>query len=131
MSACPCGSGIDLGACCGPLVEDGVPARTAEELMRSRYTAFALGRTDHLWRTWHPRTRPPVVEASGVEWTGLTVLEVVAGGEGDDDGVVEFEARYVEPGDRGVMRERSLFERRGGRWTYVAADPAGAGPAGD
>ncbi len=72
-----------------------------------------------------------VVEASGVEWTGLTVLEVVAGGEGDDDGMVEFEARHVELGDRGVMRERSLFERRGGRWTYVAADPAGARPAGD
>lgn len=125
MSACPCGSGDGFGTCCGPLVEDGVPARTAEELMRSRYTAFVLGRTDHLWRTWHPRTRPQTVEASGVEWTGLTVVDVVAGGEGDDDGVVGFEARYTSAEGLNVMRERSLFERRGGRWTYVTgSDPA-------
>ena len=93
--------------------------------MRSRYTAFVLGRTDHLWRTWHPRTRPMSVEASDVEWTDLTVVDVVAGGEGDDDGVVEFEARYTGTEGPNVMRERSQFERRGGRWTYVAgSDPA-------
>ncbi|MEB8325182.1 YchJ family metal-binding protein [Dietzia kunjamensis] len=126
MSTCPCGSGDGFGTCCGPIVEDGLPARTAERLMRSRYTAFVLGHTDHLWRTWHPRTRPPTVEASDVEWTGLTVVEVVAGDEGDDDGVVEFEARYTGPEGPTVMRERSLFERRGGRWTYLTgSDPAG------
>lgn len=125
-SACPCGSGDGFGVCCGPLVVDGVPAATAEELMRSRYTAFALGHTDHLWRTWHPRTRPPTIEGADVVWTGLTVVEVVAGGEDDDDGVVEFEARYSGPEGPTVMRERSLFERRGGRWTYLAgSDPAG------
>lgn len=127
MNACPCGSGEKFGTCCGPLVEDGVPARTAEELMRSRYTAFVLDRTDHLWRTWHPRTRPATVESPDVEWTGLTVIEVVAGTEGDDDGVVEFEARFTGPAGPSVMRERSLFERRGGRWTYLAgSDPAGS-----
>ena len=47
--------------------------------MRSRYTAFALGDADHLWRTWHPRTRPPAVEAGRLEWTGLEVLDVVDG----------------------------------------------------
>lgn len=130
MTACPCGSGVGFGQCCGPIVEDGVPAGTAEALMRSRYTAFTLDRTEHLWRTWHPRTRPARVEPSEVEWTGLTVVEVVAGGGDDDDGVVEFEARFVGPAGPDVMRERSLFERRGGRWTYVAPDPAGPAPAG-
>ena len=48
--------------------------------MRSRYTAFALGDADHLWRTWHPRTRPPAVDAGRLEWTGLGVLDVVDGG---------------------------------------------------
>ena len=125
MNACPCGSGDGFGTCCGPLVQDGVPARTAEGLMRSRYTAFVLGDTDHLWRTWHPRTRPPEVEASAVEWTGLTAVEVVDGDEDDDDGVVEFDARFTGPEGPSVMRERSLFARRGGRWTYLTgSDPA-------
>src|SRR6188474_3543469 len=55
--SCPCGSGAAYRACCGP-VHDGSPAATAEQLMRSRYTAFALGIEDHVFRTWHPRTRP-------------------------------------------------------------------------
>lgn len=127
MTECPCGSGDGFAACCGPLVEDGVPAATAVQLMRSRYTAFVLGREDHLWRTWHPRTRPPEVEVGGFEWTGLTVLDVVAGGRDDDHGEVEFEARFAGSAGPDVMRERSRFERRGGRWTYLeGSDPAGS-----
>ena len=118
MTPCPCG-GADYRHCCGPLVDDGVPARTAEQLMRSRYTAFALERPDHLWRTWHPRTRPETVEVGGTKWTGLTVLEVVAGVDDDDGGVVEFEARFTDVDGPGIMRERSEFRRRGGRWVYL------------
>ncbi|EYT61798.1 hypothetical protein H483_0112430 [Dietzia sp. UCD-THP] len=130
MSECPCGSPRALGDCCGPLVDDGVPAETAEQLMRSRYTAFVLGREDHLWRTWHPRTRPARVEGGDVEWVGLTILDVVSGGADDRIGIVEFEARYVGPGGPAVLRERSEFERRGGRWTYLegSAPPEGRGP---
>lgn len=90
--------------------------------MRSRYTAFVLGHTEHLWRTWHPKTRPPEVELGDVEWTGLAILDVVDGGVEDRAGVVEFEARFVGPDGPSVMRERSTFERRGGRWTYVYGD---------
>ena len=123
MTACPCG-GAEYRSCCGPLVDDGVPARTAEALMRSRYTAFALDRPDHLWRTWHPRTRPGEIASGGLEWTGLTIVEVVAGGEDDDDGVVEFEARYIDGDGPGTLYERSLFQRRGGRWVYTdGSDP--------
>nr|WP_255422139.1 YchJ family metal-binding protein [Tessaracoccus sp. MC1627] len=90
-------------------------AATAEELMRSRYSAFVVGDGDYLWRTWHPSTRPESVRAHGVEWTGLTVLDVVDGGPGDEVGVVEFEAAHRD----GALRERSRFARRAGRWMYV------------
>lgn len=118
MTGCPCG-GRSLEHCCGPLVQDGIPATTAEQLMRSRYTAFVLGRDDHLFRTWHPRTRPGVVDAGHVQWTGLSVLAVVDGGAKDQTGIVEFEARYTGVDGPSVLRERSTFERRGGRWTYL------------
>lgn len=93
---------------------------TAEQLMRSRYTAFVLRDTDHLWRTWHPRTRPAQVDAGDVRWVGLRVLDVVGGGVDDQTGIVEFEARFSGPEGPAGMRERSRFERRGGRWFYVA-----------
>lgn len=100
--------------------------------MRSRYTAFVAGDEDHLFRTWHPRTRPdgPYCHA-GTEWTGLTVLETVGGGADAPEGaqaVVEFEARYrAWTGPWGgaagvvedVLHERSRFVRRAGRWLYA------------
>ena len=114
MSACLCG-GASWGSCCGPLLAGERQAATAEELMRSRYSAFVVGDGDYLWRTWHPSTRPESVRAHGVEWTALTVVDVVDGGPGDEVGVVEFEAAHRD----GALRERSRFARRGGRWMYV------------
>ena len=125
MTPCPCGSGTAYGACCGPL-HDGAPAATAEALMRSRYTAYALGRTDHVFRTWHPRTRPDEVAPDpGVTWTGLEVLATEAGGPDDASGVVEFRARLRTAGGPQVLHERSRFERRGGGWVYVDGDVHG------
>jgi SEC-C motif-containing protein len=118
---CPCGSGRPYDACCGPL-HDGEAAATAEALMRSRYAAYALGRTDHVFRTWHPRTRPDDLSTAQVSWLGLEVVRTEDGRAGDDTGVVEFVARYQGP--RGVqeLHEVSRFERRGGRWVYVDGD---------
>ena len=117
---CPCGSTRPYAACCGPLLA-GEPAHTAEALMRSRYTAYVLGDEDHIFRTWHPRTRPASTQDfSAAQWVGLQVLQVVAGGPDDEAGEVEFVARFQPPG--GVieaMHERSSFARRGGRWLYV------------
>ena len=94
--------------------------------MRSRYAAFALGRTDHVFRTWHPRTRPgDVTPDPGVTWTGLEVLATQAGGADDDTGVVEFRAHLRTSAGPQVLHETSRFERRGGRWVYVVGDVDG------
>ena len=110
--ACPCGSGASYDDCCGPLLANRVQADSPEQLMRSRYTAFVRGNADHLFRTWHPRTRPDDVTADpDTRWTGLQVLAA----EGD---TVEFVASW----EGGSTHEVSRFERRGGRWVYVDGD---------
>jgi SEC-C motif-containing protein len=117
---CPCGRGAVYDTCCGPLHRGEWQAGTAEELMRSRYAAFACGDADYLFRTWHPRTRPAEVTIDGeTVWTGLDVTDTVAGGVDDDSGEVEFIARFDVGGRPGLMHERSRFERRAGRWVYV------------
>ena len=122
MAPCPCGSGTAYAACCGPL-HDGAPAATAEALMRSRYSAYARDRLDHVFRTWHPRTRPgDVTPDPGITWTGLEVLATEAGGPDDDTGVVEFRAHFRSAAGPQVLHETSRFERRGGRWVYVDGD---------
>ncbi|OBB97415.1 YchJ family protein [Mycobacterium sp. 852002-40037_SCH5390672] len=119
---CPCGSDKGFRTCCGPLHDGELQARTAAELMRSRYSAFAYGDVDYLFRTWHPRTRPADVTVDpGIIWTGLDVSDIVAGGPDDDLGEVEFTARFESAGRPGSLHERSRFQRRAGRWFYLDA----------
>ena len=117
-TTCPCGSAESYDSCCGPLHRGARQAETAVELMRSRYSAFVLGEVDHLFRTWHPRTRPAGLVEDGLDtgrtWTGLEVLD-----HGED--WVEFDAHYTVGGVPGVQHERSRFERRAGRWVNVEA----------
>lgn len=88
--------------------------------MRSRYSAYEKGVADYLFRTWHPRTRPPRVTVDAeVTWTGLDIHDVVSTGADDERGEVEFTARFVRAGQSGALRERSRFERRSGRWLYL------------
>ena len=123
QQSCPCGSGATYDACCGRLHRGAALAATAEELMRSRYSAYATGHLDHVFRTWHPRTRPlnPTGDPA-VAWTALRVLRTTGGGPVDETGTVEFEARYDSASGPGVLHELSRFERRAGRWVYVDGD---------
>jgi SEC-C motif-containing protein len=115
VSACPCGSGQVFGRCCQPLHVGERQAETAEKLMRSRYSAYAVGDLDYVWRTWHPRTRPAEVSADEVEWTSLEIVDASA-----DE--VEFRAHYRHGGQTGTLHERSRFAVRAGRWFYVDGD---------
>ena len=120
--SCPCGSGLPLEACCGALHVGG-SAATAEALMRSRYSAFALGDRAYLLRSWHSTTRPKeLVLESAQEWTGLTVLSA-SGGLLDAEGTVAFRARWRHGSETGVLAETSRFVREDGRWVYLAALP--------
>jgi SEC-C motif domain protein len=116
---CPCGLGKEYDSCCGRY-HGGTPAPTAEQLMRSRYSAFALGDGDYLLRTWHPSARPRTLELDPkIQWTRLAVLETDGGGLLDTTGTVKFRAVYVLDGKRHVMDETSRFVREGKRWLYV------------
>ena len=117
---CPCGSGETLAACCGQFLSGGA-APTAEALMRSRFTAFAVGDRQYLLDTWHPSTRPSSWGLDdGTRWLHLEVVEVVDGSPFHVGGVVEFTAVYRDADGRGEMTERSTFERVDGRWLYVS-----------
>jgi SEC-C motif-containing protein len=87
--------------------------------MRSRYSAFVLGRHDYLLATWHPRTRPVAIEPDppGLRWLGLEVKSH----HRLDDGhaTVEFVARHKQGGRAQRLHELSRFERVDGIWLYV------------
>jgi SEC-C motif-containing protein len=77
--------------------------------MRSRYSAYAVGDTGYVWRTWHPRTRPERIDPDpSIAWTGLEILE-------STEDTVEFRAHHGS----GILHERSRFEQRAGQWFYL------------
>ncbi|ANW63063.1 MULTISPECIES: YchJ family protein [Mycolicibacterium] len=119
---CPCGSGEAFGACCQAFHHGELPA-TAEQLMRSRYSAYAVGNMDYIWATWDPGTRPAGTMPDAVlPWVRLEIVDTQAGGPDDDRGVVEYRAFYRDGEGSSVLHERSTFTRRAGRWFYVDGD---------
>ncbi|WP_349904740.1 YchJ family protein [Parafrigoribacterium humi] len=122
-SRCPCLSGLPYDECCGPLHRGEAHAPTAERLMRSRFSAFAIGDVAYLLETWHPRTRPPELELDPLlRWYRLDILAVSDGGILASSGTVEFRAYYRSPAGNGEQHELSRFVKERGRWFYV--DPA-------
>ncbi|GAC50769.1 YchJ family protein [Gordonia aichiensis] len=119
-SRCPCGTGLTFAECCGPILLGRRRAPTAEALMRSRFSAFAVGDSDHLLRSWHPDTRPQdLILDDGMRWLRLDVESVTGGGPFDTAGTVEFTAMYRADGHRGQLHEISSFTRYEGAWVYV------------
>ena len=131
-TGCPCG-GPSLATCCGPFIEGKALPATAEQLMRSRYTAYTLKDEAYLQATWHPSTRPqePIISKNEkLQWLGLEVKSALRlrQRKADDADLtkdtVEFVARFKINGRAQRLHEISNFVREpaeGGdlRWFYV------------
>lgn len=90
--------------------------------MRSRYSAYVLGREDYLLATWHLDTRPSSLDLATQSpkptWLGLSVKRHE--NPTPDTAIVEFVARLrIGGGKAERMHEVSRFVREDGRWFYV------------
>ncbi|WP_308113853.1 YchJ family protein [Arthrobacter sp. ISL-30] len=123
---CPCLSGEQYVDCCGRFHRGDAEAPTAEQLMRSRYSAFVVQDADYLLRTWDPSTRPAGLELDPeMQWRRLDIVSTTRGGPLDSEGTVEFKAHFRHDGERGIHHEASRFIRRDKRWYYVSGDAEG------
>lgn len=139
---CYCGSRRSFAECCQPFASGAAYAGTPEELMRSRYSAFATGNIDYLIATHHPSRHKPDDRArlaqsnQETEWLGLRILESETARDSRERGFVEFVAFYREKRfstERGAaeqaaqavigvpnqLHEKSEFIHEGGKWYYV------------
>lgn len=117
---CPCCGSRKFAGCCARYLDGGESAPTAEALMRSRYTAYTLGREDYLLATWHPSTRPAALglaEDAPTKWLGLEVKRHEQ--QDEAHALVEFVARYKVQGRAFRLHETSRFVHEDGRWFYV------------
>jgi len=91
--------------------------------MRSRYTAFVRGEIDYILATTAPETEMDRSETErwsrNSEWLGLRILETNDGGPDDDEGTVEFIARFRLADKERSHHELASFRRENGRWVFV------------
>lgn len=119
---CPCGSGYCYEQCCA-IYHSGGDAPSAELLMRSRYSAYALGLEAYLLRTWARDYVPQGTLCDpAVKWIGLTIVGAEQGGDDDERGTVTFVARYKLNGRASRLSECSRFIREDGKWRYCDGD---------
>jgi SEC-C motif-containing protein len=139
---CPCHSGARYAACCGRYHAGTSAAPTPEALMRSRYSAFALGLGSYLVETLasdhadRAGRTPAELEALArllgrakdtQRFLGLQILEA-SGYRNPDEGAdgdraeVTFHARIFERGADRSFTERSRFRREDGAWRYEGGD---------
>lgn len=128
MTPCPCLPDLSFESCCGPFLK-GTLAPTAEALMRSRYSAYALKDAAYLHRTTHASTRKkhPLKEiakwAKRTNWLKLEVLRTEKGLETDSEGIVEFNAYFTEKDHHiHVLHEVSFFKKEESEWFYVSGE---------
>ncbi|WP_102396416.1 YchJ family metal-binding protein [Enterovibrio norvegicus] len=126
-SACPCCSNTLYRDCCELVHLNHANADHPEKLMRSRYSAHALGLVDFVIDTYHPsceaeKHRDAIAQSVNSEWLGLEVIASSVEAEGNL-GYVQFKAHYAENGNEYCLQEKSRFvtEKKGDDtvWYYL------------
>lgn len=121
MINCPCCSGKLYEDCCKPYHTLVKHAPTAEALMRSRFSAFAIPNGKYLMETTYPSKRKFHNTADLQEWGEInewTKLEIV---QTPSENQVEFKAFYTdEDGYPQLHHELSLFKKQNDRWYYAS-----------
>lgn len=119
---CPCQSGKDYTECCQPL-HLGKVADTAEQLMRSRYTAYTQVNIDYIVQTTAPSQQLLLDKVSMKEWGETTQwagLEILSQDElSQQHATVEFKAFFQSNEGLLAHHERSLFVKIDGQWYFL------------
>ncbi len=123
---CPCGSEKSFSQCCEKYLNGDSNAETAEQLMRSRYSAYINGNESYLKKTWHKKTRPENIEFDPkIKWIRLRIKNTAEGCVDDEQGSVEFIATYKINGRALQLHEISRFSRSDDRWVYLDGEHPG------
>ncbi len=122
--SCPCGSGSLLIECCGRY-HGGTPAPSAEQLMRSRYSAYVLGLIDYLVATTLPAQQSALDRGAMAAWSaqstwlGLQVENSEVLGGQPEHAFVTFVARWHDGQGEHAQHERSAFVQNAGHWYFI------------
>lgn len=121
--ACPCGGGY-YQECCLPLHEGKVYAENAQQLMRSRYSAFVKQKVDYIVKTTAKNQQHALDISALMAWSKTTewkALEVLNYRDNLDKNhaSVEFKAYYWLEGATCAHHENSFFVKHLDQWYFL------------
>lgn len=126
IEKCPCGSNKSANSCCYAIISGKRKAKTPEQLMRSRYTAYTQANMDYIQKTMTGLALEGFdVEATknwatSISWLGLEVIQSFFDEMLPTKGFVEFEVTYKNStGNEQKICELSEFNQIGKIWYYT------------
>ena len=126
---CYCQSKLNYNSCCAPYINSECKPKTAEALMRSRYTAFCLKNATYIKKTMKEKALKQYDEFailnSSTLWINLNILYTEKGAESDEQGIVVFHAffkHHVTDQQIVSYKEKSFFKKIHGDWFCVNGD---------
>ena len=119
---CFCGSKSLFSDCCQLILKGSIKAKSSEQLMRSRYSAYATSEVDYLMKTSHSTLRKQQsakeIEqwANENKWQKLEILN-------STESTVEFKAYFLDHSKKQqVHYEKSTFILEDGEWFYLSGE---------
>lgn len=117
---CYCGNNQFFELCCQPLLLNQTFAQSAEQLMRSRYSAYVVANANYLIDTTHLSKRHLFSKKSILQWAKENEwlrLEIVL----SEEKRVVFKAFFKDnQGNEIEHYEDSIFDILGDKWYYVS-----------
>lgn len=125
LKQCPCCSGNNYNDCCGQFISKANFPESPEQLMRSRYTAYAIANIDYIFDTMREKALKGADRAESLKWSktsnwlGLEIIEASDVDSSSDYGEVKFVAKFIQDNKQHELKEHSSFKKIDGRWYYV------------
>ena len=124
---CPCGSLIKYKKCCKPFHENIKTPINALELMKSRYCAYAIEKSEYIILTTHQNNRDfntdtkvwnnDILDFSrNTKFEKLEILEFI---DGQTESFVTFKANITQNKQDVSFIEKSRFLKENGKWQYI------------
>ena len=124
---CPCGSLIKYKKCCKPFHENIKTPINALELMKSRYCAYAIEKSEYIILTTHQNNRDfntdtkawnnDILDFSkNTKFEKLEILEFI---DGQTESFVTFKANITQNKQDVSFIEKSRFVKENGKWQYI------------
>ncbi len=121
---CPCGSNKKYTECCEIFIKGNTSVETAEQLLRSRFSAYVKREIEYIVNTTLPQQQIKLDKkairdwAEKTNWTKVEIIKCFEGSKNDDSGTVEFVAYYKDKGLLCKHHEVGKFKKVDTLWYY-------------